>query len=124
MLLDQQTPIANEVAKVCEKTPENAQDAIYKLNILMRAGMTKEAIDKGDFGRAQKLLNACESDLRGWEWQHLNYMSVDPCIKTFRVYEGDVYSIAVSSDGRHIVTGSGLDGRNRLIGSQGETVRI
>ncbi|MFC1765896.1 protein kinase [Planctomycetota bacterium] len=86
--------------------------------------MAKEAIDKGDFGRVQKLLNACESDLRGWEWQHLNYMSVDPCIKTFRGYEGDVYSIAVSPDGRHIITGSGSDGRHTVSASEVDTVKI
>ncbi|MBL7214079.1 MAG: hypothetical protein ISS71_00205 [Phycisphaerae bacterium] len=44
-LLDQQIPIAQVVAKVSAKTPKNAQDAMFKLNIFLRVGMNKEAID-------------------------------------------------------------------------------
>ena len=111
---------AEEAEKIAQERAEAYRRAMYANNL----AMAKEAIDKGDSGRAQNLLNACESDLRGWEWQHLSYMSVDPCIKTFRGYEGDVYSIAVSPDGRHIITGSGSDGRHTASASEVDTIKI
>jgi WD40 repeat protein/serine/threonine protein kinase len=112
--------MAQEQRKLAEERAETYRRAVYANNL----AMAKEAIDKGDFGRAQKLLNACESDLRGWEWQHLNHMSANPCIKTFRGYEGDVYSVAVSPDGKHIVTGSGWDGRHSTSASEVDTIKI
>jgi len=111
---------AEEAEKMAQERAEAYRRAMYTNNL----AMAKEAIDKGDSGRAQKLLNACESDLRGWEWQHLSYMAVNPCIKTFRGYEGDVYSIAVSPDGRHIITGSGSDGRHTASASEVDTIKI
>lgn len=45
MLMERETPIANLAADVSAATPENAQDAMFKLCVLMRAGMTKEAIE-------------------------------------------------------------------------------
>ena len=45
VLLDQRIPIAELVEKVSVKKPENAQEAMFKINIFMRAGMNKEAIE-------------------------------------------------------------------------------
>jgi len=95
--------IAQEQRKLAEERAEAYRRAMYANNL----AMANEAIDKGDFSRAQKLLNSCELDLRGWEWQHLNYMSADPCIKTLRGHGDCVYSVALSPDGRRIASGSG-----------------
>ena len=86
-----------------EERAEAYRRAMYTNNL----AMAKEAIDKGDFSRAQKLLNACEPDLRGWEWQHLNYVSADPCIRTLRGHSDDVNWLALSPDGRQIASAGG-----------------
>jgi len=93
--------VAKEQRKLSEERAEAYRRAMYVNNL----AMAKEAIDKNNFGRAQKVLKACEPDLRGWEWQHLNYMSADPCIKTLGGDAGDIQGIALSPDGRFIVSG-------------------
>ncbi len=45
ILMERETSIAKLAADVSAATPENAQDAMFKLCVLMRAGMNKEAIE-------------------------------------------------------------------------------
>jgi len=97
----EQRVLAEEQRKLAEERAEAYRRAVYTNTL----ALTKEAVDKNNFGRAQKLLNSCESDLRGWEWQHLNYMSADPCIKTLGGDAGDIHGIALNPDGRFIVSG-------------------
>ena len=92
--------IAQEQRKLAEERAEAYRRAMYSNN-LARA---KEAIDEISFDRAQKLLDSCEPELRGWEWQYLKYISTDPCIKTFRGHSDEINSIDISPDGKRIAS--------------------
>jgi WD40 repeat protein len=94
---------AEKAERKAQERAEAYRRAMYTNNL----AMAKEAIDRGEFRRAQKLLKACEPDLRGWEWQHLNYVSADPCIRTLRGHSDDVNWLALSPDGRQIASASG-----------------
>ncbi|MBL7187157.1 MAG: protein kinase [Phycisphaerae bacterium] len=94
---------AEKAERIAQERAESYRRAVYSNTL----ALTKDAIDKASFSRAQKLLSSCELDLRGWEWQHLNYMSPDPCIKTFRSHRPYGMAIAVSPDGRCIASASG-----------------
>jgi WD40 repeat protein len=91
---------AQEQRKLAEERAESYRRAVYSNTL----ALAKVAIDKGSIDRAQKLLNSCESDLQGWEWQHLNYISSDQSIMTFAdtCIGIIVFDIAVSPDGRRI----------------------
>jgi len=58
----------------------------------------------GDIRRVRELLASCPNDLRGWEWNRLNYIS-DQSIMTLRGHRSWVNSVAVSPNGERIVSG-------------------
>jgi eukaryotic-like serine/threonine-protein kinase len=95
--------IAQEQRELAEERAEAYRRAIYGNTL----ALAKEAIDDDSFIRAQTLLKSCDPDLRGWEWEHLKHMSPDPCIRTHRPHWDDVYSIAMSPDGKHWASAGG-----------------
>jgi eukaryotic-like serine/threonine-protein kinase len=61
---------------------------------------------------ARNALDACDEDLRGWEWHHLK-LKTDSSLLTLRGHEDDVNAVAFSPDGKKIVSAS-TDGSVRL----------
>jgi serine/threonine protein kinase len=60
-----------------------------------------------DVGRAEELLSACPTEMRGWEWRYLAGIC-NPSLKTLSVpYAAESYSVAFSTDG-HILVSGGL----------------
>jgi WD40 repeat protein/tRNA A-37 threonylcarbamoyl transferase component Bud32 len=53
----------------------------------------------------RELLDLCPQDLRGWEWYRLNHVS-DQSLMTLRGHTDKVRGVAVSPDGKRIVSGS------------------
>jgi eukaryotic-like serine/threonine-protein kinase len=96
-----------EQRKLAEDRAENLRRSMYVNNIQL-------ADDKyrgGNIRRVRELLMSCPNDLRGWEWNRLNYIS-DQSIKTISNH-ASVFSAIYSYDGRHIVSG-GYDGKIRI----------
>jgi len=55
--------------------------------------------------RVHDLLESCPDDLRGWEWYRLNHI-MDQSVMTFRGHSDGVIAMAISPDGKRIVSGS------------------
>ncbi|MCA9068722.1 MAG: PQQ-binding-like beta-propeller repeat protein [Planctomycetaceae bacterium] len=64
------------------------------------------ALDFGDFGTAKNRLNACRWDFRGWEHDHLFTRLHHGCV-TLNGHSDSVKCVAVSPDGKRIVSGVG-----------------
>lgn len=58
---------------------------------------------EGNASQVRTLLDACPNDLRGWEWNRLNYIH-DESIMTLRTNHNALNRAAVSSDGTRVVT--------------------
>jgi WD40 repeat protein len=63
-------------------------------------------------GEARRRLQACDEELRGWEWRHLA-LRADSSARILLGHAGAVRSAAVSPDGRSVASGSD-DGTVRL----------
>ncbi|MSR63955.1 MAG: hypothetical protein EXS08_16135 [Planctomycetes bacterium] len=55
-------------------------------------------------GESRRRLEACDKDLRGWEWRHLE-LRADVAARTLYSQHGAVRAVAVSPDGRRIAAG-------------------
>ena len=56
-------------------------------------------------GEARRRLEACDEELRGWEWRHLE-LRADCSARILLGHAGSVRSAAVSPDGRSVASGS------------------
>ena len=92
---------AQEQRKLAQERAEAYRRAMYRNNL----ALAKEAINESNIGRAEKLLNSCEPEMCGWEWERLKYIS-DQSITTFRGHKDWIYSSAISPDGRRIASAS------------------
>jgi WD40 repeat protein/serine/threonine protein kinase len=90
-----------EQRKLAETKAEDLRRSLYVNSI----GLADASYREGNIGRVRELLNSCPNDLRGWEWNRLNYIS-DQSIMTLCGHKATVHSIALSPDGKRIVSGS------------------
>ncbi len=63
-------------------------------------------------GQARAALDACDDDLKGWEWHHLD-RKTDSSLLTLRGHEDAVNAVAFSPDGEQVASAS-ADGSVRL----------
>jgi WD40 repeat protein/serine/threonine protein kinase len=92
---------AEQAEQATKATVEELRRTLYANSIQL----VDAKYGAGDMRRAHELLESCPNDLRGWEWYRLNYI-MDQSYMTFRGHTGEVYGIAVSADGKRIVSGS------------------
>jgi WD40 repeat protein len=59
---------------------------------------------EGETRRARELLSGCPEDMRGWEWERLSYI-LDESAMTIAAGQDGITSLALSPDGRRIVSG-------------------
>jgi WD40 repeat protein/tRNA A-37 threonylcarbamoyl transferase component Bud32 len=105
--------------KLVEQKAEDYRRALYANGVQLADAKHRE----GYSGQVRKLLDSCPEDLRGWEWNRLNYIQ-DQAIKTLRVRHDALIAMAVAPDGRRIVTGGADDKTVRLWdGATGEELK-
>jgi len=93
---------AEQAEKFAEERAEDYRRSLYFNHIALADASYRE----GNTRRIYELLESCPEDLRSWEWYRLNHIA-DQSLMTIRGHTDGVYRIAVSPDGKHIVSGSG-----------------
>jgi len=84
-----------------EEQRERAEQLVYCGNIALAQRLWQE----NDAGQARSLLEACRTDLRGWEHGYLSCF-FESNQKTLIGHSASVHSVAFSPDGTRIVSGS------------------
>ncbi len=80
------------------------------------------AVRNQDHAVARRHLEATPRELRGWEWQHLNWVS-DRSLATFQVPASGVQAIALTPDERFLLTAHADGGVRFLDLESGQVVR-
>jgi len=93
--------VAQEQRKLAEERAEELRRALYVNSIQLADAKYGEA----DIRRVRALLESCPNDLRGWEWHRLSHI-LDQSVMTLRGHSNEVHGVAVSPDGKRIVSGS------------------
>ncbi|MHC4539925.1 MAG: protein kinase domain-containing protein [Planctomycetota bacterium] len=92
---------AEEAEKEVKEKAESYRRLSYDHGIALADAKYREA----DIGGVRRLLKASPRDLRGWEWQRLNFVS-DQALMTIRGHRGwGIRCAAISPDGRLIASG-------------------
>jgi eukaryotic-like serine/threonine-protein kinase len=103
-LAKEATILANEAATNAQRQTELALAGAYRLSI--SAASYNLRLD--DVLEAKKNLEECRSELRSWEWGHLD-LSADESLGTNLVLKKGITDLAVSADGETLLTyGFGL----------------
>jgi hypothetical protein len=100
---------ADEAGKQAEDERHRADAARTRAEWLAYAGqiaLAQREWQDGNVGHARALLDACQWNLRGWEHNYL-YTLFNKNQRTFRGHTGPVNSVAISPDGKRLLSGSG-----------------
>jgi len=89
-----------EQRSLAEQKAEELRRTLYVNSIQLADAKYNE----GNIGRVRELLESCPQDLRGWEWDRVNHIS-DHSMMSVITHQGQVLSIALSPDGKRMVTG-------------------
>ena len=84
---------------------EEERRKVERFNYFNTIALAESRVRDGLFDEAQRLLGNAPTELRGWEWGRLSYLS-DREILTLKGHSGPVTSAAFSPDGRRVVTAS------------------
>jgi len=87
--------------KLAEAEADRARRSDYANRILL----AQQEIERSNIAQARSLLDGCPPDLRHYEWHRLRAV-MDVSVATLRGHEREVLSVALSTDGRRIVSGS------------------
>jgi WD40 repeat protein len=100
--IEQALARAENAEKAAKEKSEELRRTLYVNSIQLADAKYREA----NIRRVRELLESCPNDLRGWEWYRLNYV-MDQSVMTLRGHSDEVHGMAVSPDGKRIISGSG-----------------
>ena len=100
--------VARTRAEQAEETTKSKAEELRRTLYVNSIQLADAKYREGNAKQVRSLLDSCPNDLRGWEWERLNYMS-DRSLMTISGHQDIIYSIALSPDGKRIVSG-GSDG--------------
>jgi WD40 repeat protein len=115
-LADAKASEAEQARQIAERErvrAENQAEQLRRTTYLNRIALAQTAYEQKYLTQAHQLLEACPTDLRGWEWHYLSRLSREPTLLDIRADEECVVSLAVSPDGFRLATG-GCDGVIRI----------
>ena len=91
---------AEQAEEVAEERAEDYRRGLYVNTIQLADAKYRE----GNISRVHELLKSCPQDLRAWEWDRINHVS-DHSMMSVITHQGQVFSVALSPDGKRVVTG-------------------
>ncbi len=100
---------AEEAEKVAEEKAESYRRLSYNHGVALADAKYRE----GDIGGVRRLLKDSPQDLRGWEWQRLDYVS-DQALMTIRGHRGWGLRLAVVSPDSRLIASGGADSPIRI----------
>ena len=98
---EQAEKAAQEQRQRAEESAENYRRSLYVNRIQLADAKCRE----GNVGNARTLLESCPQDLRGWEWDRVNYL-LDQSVASFATHQGQLTAMDISPDGKRAVTGA------------------
>jgi len=103
----QNESVARSQAEQAEKAAKEKSEELRRTLYVNSIQLADAKYGEANIRRVRELLESCPADLRGWEWNHLNYIA-DQALMTLRGHSDGVFGMAVSPDGKRIVS-SGVD---------------
>lgn len=113
---DRQALEAEQARILADRERARAQaqaEQLRRATYLNRIALARNAYEQKDLTLAQRLLEACPSDLRGWEWYHLSRLARQPALLNVAADPNCVVALTMSPDGEQVVSG-GCDGVIRI----------
>ncbi len=109
----QEEATAREVAEKAENAANDKAEELRRILYVSSIQLADARYGEGDVSRVRSLLDSCPVELRGWEWNRLNYVS-DQSVTTLRGHEQDgIWCLALSPNGQQLASAAG-DGTIRL----------
>ncbi len=99
---------AEQAREATKQKAEELRRTLYVNSIQLADAKYRE----GNIRRVQELLASCPNDLRGWEWNRLDYIA-DESIMTLRGHSRFVSFVTVSPNGKQIIS-AGWDNTIRV----------
>jgi len=93
-----------KLAEVQRNRAEQEKEAARQTLYCNRIALIDAEYQQSNIANVQKLLQLCPKDMRGWEYDRLQYIS-DQAEITLRGHEGPVKSVVFSPDGKRIISG-------------------
>jgi len=92
---------AEKAEKATKEKAEELRSTLYVNSIQLADAKHRE----GNTRQVRSLLDSCPEDLRGWEWDRLNYIA-DQSRMTLQGHTNWISSIAISPEGKRVVSAS------------------
>jgi eukaryotic-like serine/threonine-protein kinase len=99
-----------ELATLMSREANTRADSLRRRDYISRVNLANREFLDDNAGLAEELLYGCPSNLRNWEWSHvqrLAHLELDTSVNADTPQRQDVWSLAFSPDGRRLVSGSG-----------------
>jgi eukaryotic-like serine/threonine-protein kinase len=99
-----------ELATLMSGDANARADSLRRRDYVSRVNLANREFLDDNAGLAEQLLYGCPSNLRNWEWSHvqrLAHLELDTFVNADTPQRQDVWSLAFSPDGRRLVSGSG-----------------
>jgi WD40 repeat protein/serine/threonine protein kinase len=109
--------VARTQAEQAEQTTKDKAEELRRTLYVNSIQLADAKYREGNTGRVRELLASCPNDLRGWEWNRLNYVH-DQSLTTLHIRANKIGPAAFSSDGKRLVTAGGEEGIIRLWDTQ------
>lgn len=97
--------IARTRAEQAEQTTKDKAEELRHTLYVNSIQLADAKYREGNIGRVRELLSSCPADLRGWEWNHLNYIS-DRSTMAMNGHDDPITQVVLSRDGKHVVSSS------------------
>ncbi len=85
-------------------------DSLRRRDYISRVNLANREFLDDNAGLAEQLLYGCPSNVRNWEWSHvqrLAHLELDTFVNADTPQAQDIWSLAYSPDGHRLVSGSG-----------------
>ncbi len=99
-----------ELATLMSGQANERADSLRRRDYISRVNLANREFLDDNAGLAEQLLYGCPSNLRNWEWSHvqrLAHLELDTFVSADIPQAQDIWSLAFSPDGRRLVSGSG-----------------